>query len=118
MLNQRVIETDLSVEFQIYVLFVSVRRVGLRYDDVSLKKWRPEFDFFFQTFENSFTVMDDGRWMCRLCCGFLRDKAKAKRHLLTVHLKEKKHACAFCGKRFGQASHVKGHEKTCAQRPL
>ena len=70
-----------------------------------------------QTFESSFTVMDDGRWMCRLCCGFLRDRAAARRHLKTVHLKEKNFACQFCDKRFGQVGNAKIHEKKCAQKP-
>ena len=60
------------------------------------------------------TLMEDGRWMCRLCCAILGSKSGVRTHLKSVHLKERNHACQYCGRRFGNSSHARRHEKKCS----
>ena len=67
--------------------------------------------------ENNFSVVAGGKWMCRLCCAMLGSKTGAKRHLVSVHLKEKNYACCYCGKSFSVSSNARAHEKKCAERP-
>ena len=64
----------------------------------------------------SFTRTGDGGWMCRFCCIILKSTllSARKRHLQTVHLKERKYSCRHCYKRFGEAGNAKRHEKKCA----
>ena len=67
--------------------------------------------------ENSFEAIDDGKWMCRLCCVILKTKQGMQGHFKTVHLKEKNYPCRFCQKRFGYSSDARKHERKCPQKP-
>ena len=61
--------------------------------------------------ENSFRLIEDGSWMCRLCHAILRTKIGITTHLKTVHLKEKNYSCRFCGNLFTRSSHARAHER-------
>ena len=95
----------MSLDKPVLLVFYSNRMVLLQTDNHSL------------TVENSFTPVDGGKWMCRLCCALLGTKQGMERHLKGVHLKEKKYPCRFCDKRFGYSSHARSHERKCPQRP-
>ena len=69
-----------------------------------------------QAVDDSFTAMDDGRWMCRLCCAILTTKKTARNHVKTIHLKEKNYACQHCAKRFGDFGNARKHEKKCSAK--
>ena len=63
--------------------------------------------------ENSFTLMADGKWMCRICCAILGSKTASKLHLQATHLKEKNFACQYCNRRFSIRSNALRHERKC-----
>ena len=63
-----------------------------------------------------FTPLEDGRVLCALCCSILSSATSFKRHMKTVHMKEKPHPCGACGKLFGEKGTAKKHEKKCLQQ--
>ena len=68
------------------------------------------------TVENSFMMMEGGKWMCRLCCAILGSQRSSKLHLNAVYLKERKHFCKFCNNAFTRSSSARAHERKCPQQ--
>ena len=48
---------------------------------------------------------------CESCCRIFTNKDDLKHHVALTHTGRKPHACAVCGKRYGQLQHLKSHYK-------
>ena len=48
---------------------------------------------------------------CESCCQIFTNKDDLKHHVALTHTGRKPHACAVCGKRYGQLQHLKSHFK-------
>ena len=57
--------------------------------------------------------VSSNQWLCLYCQKICSTKGNARLHFRVVHLKEKKHKCDKCGKKFGQKSDVTKHLRTC-----
>ena len=49
---------------------------------------------------------------CSVCSRGFKTRNDLKRHVRTVHERQKNHACDMCGKRFGHSGHLNRHRET------
>ena len=81
------------------------------------KKLAAEFiGTFWLVLGGGFTLLEDGRLLCALCCSILAHANSFKRHMQTVHLKQKNYPCGACGKLFSEKGNAKKHERKCLQQ--
>ena len=58
----------------------------------------------------------DGRYMCAICQTLGKQSSHMRRHIKMVHLKERKHACMFCGKTFASNQMRSHHENVSCKK--